>query len=68
MNERANSIREDLKRDGYSKEEEYFYHVNQELIEKKKNDLREQRSEQQEIQQSQKESDFNQQSPHKSAA
>jgi hypothetical protein len=41
MDERANSIREDLKKEGYSKEEEYFYHINQELIEKKKQVLKE---------------------------
>jgi len=36
MSENQTSLRGDLKKDGYSKEEEYFYHVNQELIESRR--------------------------------
>ncbi len=32
-------VQEDLKEQGYSKEEEYFYKVNKELIEKKRKEL-----------------------------
>lgn len=32
-------VQEDLKERGYSKEEEYFYKVNQQLIEKKRKEL-----------------------------
>lgn len=40
------SLREELKRDGYSKEEEYFYRINRDLIEKKRSELNSKRNEQ----------------------
>src|SRR6478736_3830138 len=46
MNEKLTSIREDLGKKGYSKEEEYFYHLNKELIESKRKELDRDRLEQ----------------------
>lgn len=40
-------VEEDLKKTGYNKEEEYFYKLNKQLIEKKRKDLDAQRAEQQ---------------------
>jgi hypothetical protein len=39
-------VQEDLKERGYDKEEEYFYKVNKELIERKRKELDSQRAEQ----------------------
>jgi hypothetical protein len=47
MDDKSNSIRDDLKKEGYSKEEEYFYRVNQELIEKRRRELDATRAERQ---------------------
>lgn len=44
--EKETSIRDDLKKEGYSKEEEYFYRINQELIEKRRKLLDDRRVEQ----------------------
>jgi len=46
MSEKETSIRDELKKEGYSKEEEYFYRVNRELIEKRRKQLDEKRLEQ----------------------
>ncbi len=40
-------VEEDLKKTGYNKEEEYFYKLNKQLIEKKRKELDAQRAEQQ---------------------
>jgi Zn-finger nucleic acid-binding protein len=45
MDSGENSIREDLKKEGYSKEEEYFYRINQELIKNRRKQLDEKRME-----------------------
>lgn len=34
----SETIREELKKDGYSKEEEYFYHLNRKLMEHSRRD------------------------------
>jgi acetyl-CoA carboxylase beta subunit len=39
-------VEEDLKKTGYNKEEEYFYKLNRQLIEKKRTELDAQRAEQ----------------------
>jgi len=40
-------VEEDIKKAGYNKEEEYFYKLNKQLIEKKRKELDAQRAEQQ---------------------
>jgi Zn-finger nucleic acid-binding protein len=46
MNEKASSIRKNLEKEGYSKEDEYFYRINRELIESKRKELDRTRAEQ----------------------
>ena len=48
MNKPSTSPREDLRREGYSKEEEYFYRINRELIRKRRQELDQKRLEQRE--------------------
>ena len=39
MNKSPSGVRDDLNKEGYSKEEEYFYRINQELIERRRKEL-----------------------------
>jgi Zn-finger nucleic acid-binding protein len=45
MEAEKDSIRDDLKKEGYSKEEEYFYRENREHIERRRKELEEKRAE-----------------------
>ncbi|MEO5968737.1 MAG: zf-TFIIB domain-containing protein [Bdellovibrionia bacterium] len=45
MVNKEGSFREDLQKEGYSKEEEYFYRINQELIKNRRKQLDEKRVE-----------------------